>query len=69
MPGVKIVFLRLGNPVARTTTGADGRYRIRLRAGGYGIKLPGRTQWKPSHARVLRGQTTRVNIAIDSLTG
>lgn len=69
IPGVKIVFRRLGQPAAQATTNADGRYRIRLHAGRYRIQLPGRTQWQPSHARVLWGQTTRINIAIGLLTG
>lgn len=69
VPGVKVVFHRVGHPAAQTTTAADGRYRIRLHAGRYGIQLPGRTKWSPNQARVVRGQRTRVNIAIDSLTG
>ena len=67
--GVTIRFLHHGNAVAQTTTAADGTYRIRLHAGNYGIQLPGRNQWRPTQARVLRGRVTRNNIAIDSLTG
>ena len=69
VPGVKIVFLRHGQPVAQTTTTNVGTYRIRLHAGSYGVRLPGQNQWKPTQVRVLRGTTTRVNITIDSLTG
>lgn len=64
LPDVKIVFLRHGRPVAQTTTDDAGSYRIRLRAGRYGIRLPGSSRWLPSRVRVLRGQTMRVNIAI-----
>jgi hypothetical protein len=69
IPGVKIVFLRHGQPAGQTTTTDAGTYRIRLQAGLYGIRLPGRDQWQPTQARVQRGQTTRINIAIDALTG
>lgn len=68
VPGIKIVFLSHGRPVAHTTTIGDGTYRIRLRAGRYGIRLPGHTHVQPSHAQVVRGQVTRLDIAFDALT-
>jgi hypothetical protein len=69
IPGIKIVFLRHGYPVGRTTTTDAGTYRIRLQAGRYGIQLPGRNQWQPTQVRVLRGRTASLNIAIDALSG
>jgi hypothetical protein len=64
LAGVKIVFVRNGHTVARTTTSAVGTYKIRLRAARYGIRLPGHSRWAPAYARVRAGQITRVNIAI-----
>jgi hypothetical protein len=69
IPGVEIVFLRHGNPVARTTTDASGTYQMRLHAGRYGIQLPGRERSLPTHVRVRRTLVTRVNIAFDVLNG
>lgn len=69
VPGVKIVFLRLGHPVGQATTTNAGTYRVRLRAGNYGIRLPGRSQWEPTRTRVWPGRMTRINIAIDALNG
>ncbi|HEX4521845.1 MAG TPA: hypothetical protein VH063_19985 [Gaiellaceae bacterium] len=69
MPDVKLVFLRNGSPVARTTSGDLGTYRIRLSAGTYGIRLPGRRNWLPARARVRRGQVTRVDIAVGAPAG
>jgi Carboxypeptidase regulatory-like domain len=69
IPDVKIVFLRQSQPVGQTTTTDAGTYRIRLQAGRYGIRLPGRDQWQPTQVRVLRGRTARLNIAIDALNG
>jgi hypothetical protein len=67
VPGVKLVFYRHGHPVAQTTSTEAGAYRIRLRAGRYGIRIPGRASVQPSRVRVLRGQVTRVNIEIGPL--
>lgn len=69
LPDVRIVFLRQGHVVAETSTNADGTYRIRLHAGLYAIRLPGRDRWQPTRVDVLGGRVTRVDIAIDSLTG
>jgi len=67
LPGVELVFYRHGRPVARTTSTDAGAYRIRLRAGRYGIRIPGRATVLTSRVRVLRGQVTRVNIELGPL--
>ena len=38
-PGLTLRFSRQGHVVARTTTGKDGRYRIALAAGRYGVRV------------------------------
>jgi len=68
LPGVTIVFLRHGHAVAQTTTGGDGTYQIRLHTGRYGIRVPGHKRWAPVRVRVWRGQVTRTNIEIDTLS-
>jgi hypothetical protein len=68
--GVTIVFLRHGHSVAQTTSAADGTYRIRLRGGmRYGITVRGHDRATPGTVRVRRGRVTRVDIAIDTLSG
>jgi hypothetical protein len=66
VPGARIVFLRNGRPVAHTTTRANGTYRIRLAAGRYAIRVRSGRRWTPTHVRVRRGRTTRLDIAIDT---
>jgi len=68
--GVTILFLRHGHSVAHTTSAADGTYRIRLRGGmSYGITVHGHDHSTPDTVRVRRGRVTRVDIAIDTLSG
>ena len=67
LPGIRILFVRDGRTVKQTTSGADGIYRVRLRAGRYGVRVPGHQRWQPSGVRVLRGQVSRVDISIDTL--
>jgi hypothetical protein len=69
VPGVTIVFLRHGHSVAKTTSAADGTYRIRLRGMRYGIRVRGHAHSTPGTVRVWRGRVTRVDIAIDTPTG
>ena len=64
--GVKLVFLRNGRPIAHTTTGADGSYRIRLAAGRYAILVHGWRRWTPTHALVRRARVTHLDVAIDT---
>ena len=68
--GFKLVFSRAGVVVARTTTRADGSYRIQLRAGVYTVRAPlaprvgaGLT---PRLAAVLKGRFARVDFTIDT---
>jgi len=67
--GVNIVFLQHGRAAGQTTTTDAGTYRIRLHAGRYGIRVPGRSEWQPNSVLVMRGQVTRINIEIDALRG
>jgi hypothetical protein len=64
--GVKLVFLRNGRPIAHTTTGADGLYRIRLASGRYGIRVRGWRRWTPTHVLIRRERITHLNVAIDT---
>jgi hypothetical protein len=42
LPGVKVLLLQAGNPTARTTTSADGRFRfVHLKGGIYEIAAAG----------------------------
>ena len=68
--GVTIDFVRHGHSVAHATSAADGTYRIRLRGGRtYGITVHGHDHSTPGTVRVRRGRVTRVDIAIDTLSG
>lgn len=65
---VTIVFSRRGTST-RTTTGDDGRYRVRLKPGVYAVRTS-RTGLgsyvEPQAARVPRTRFARVNLLIDT---
>jgi hypothetical protein len=63
---VRIAFLRNGHTVGRTTTRADGSYRVGLPAGRCVIRLRDRRHWSPTRVLVRGGRITRVDIAIDT---
>jgi hypothetical protein len=67
--GYVLVFSRSGTVVARTETGADGRYRIALRPGRYAVRTS-RTGFertvRPSAVTVPAGRWARVTFRIDT---
>lgn len=67
---VTLLFSRAGSVVARVVTDAQGRYRIRLRAGDYTVRRPGTGTFarrlEPSRVRVLSGRVKRVDFSIDT---
>ena len=63
--GVTLVFVRSGQVVRRATTNEQGRYRVRLPAGTYSVRLPGRSL-DPVQARVRAGRFVRVDFSIDT---
>lgn len=67
-PDMRLVFSRNGAVVARTTTRADGIYRIRLRPGTYAVRVgqPRRGATKPATATVPRSGFRRVNFFVDT---
>lgn len=67
-PDLRLVFSRNGTVVARTTTRADGTYRIRLRPGVYTVRVaePRRTATQPATARVPRHGFRRINFFVDT---
>ena len=64
--GAKLVFLRKGRPVARTTTHADGSYRIRLARGRYAIRVRAWQRWTPTHVLIGSKRVTRLDVSIDT---
>jgi hypothetical protein len=65
---VALVFTRQGKTI-RTRTDDQGRYRIRLAPGFYGIRTTGKglgSFIKPSRVRVRAQRYTRVNLHIDT---
>jgi hypothetical protein len=64
--GVTLIFLRAGSEVARTTTGRDGRYRVRLRPGRYAVRATVKRMLEPTAARVPSGRYARVDFSIDT---
>lgn len=68
-PGVLIRFTRAGKVVAEVKTTSTGRYSVRLRAGSYGVKAPGRrigTGLTPRVVQVPRGHIARVDFHLDT---
>ena len=68
--GVTLVFLRRGIVVRRATTNDLGRYRVRLPAGTYSVRLPQKPaigrDLEPVQARVRAGRYARVDFSIDT---
>ena len=68
--GVTLVFLRGGVVVRRATTNDLGRYRVRLPAGTYSVRLPQKPaigrELEPVQARVRAGRYARVDFSIDT---
>ena len=62
---VTLAFVRNGNVVRRATTNEQGRYRVRLAAGTYSVRLPGRSL-DPVQARVRAGRFVRMDFSIDT---
>jgi hypothetical protein len=70
-PDVALLFVRNGAIVGRTTTNADGHYRLRLPAGTYAVRRAVVTgtldrKLEPNHARVYGGRSHRVDFSIDT---
>lgn len=70
-PNVTLLFIRNGTVIVRTVTNAEGRYRVRLPAGSYGVRRPSvrgsiDRNLEPNHAPVYRGRLTRVDFSIDT---
>jgi hypothetical protein len=67
---VTLVFSHAARDVAHVTTGADGRYRLRLAAGLYGVRrlhstTPDR-KLEPKSVRVRVGRVSRIDFSIDT---
>jgi len=68
-PGVLLRFTRAGKVVAEVKTTSTGRYSVRLRAGSYSVKAPGRrvgTGLTPRVVQVPRGRIARVDFHLDT---
>jgi len=68
-PGVVLRFTRAGKVVAEVKTTRAGRYSVRLSAGSYGVKAPGRrvgTGLRPRIVQVPRGRIARVDFHLDT---
>ncbi len=69
--GVKLLFSNNGHVVGRAVTNSDGRYRIKLAAGLYGVRRataasPFDRKLDPHRARVYAGRVSRVDFSIDT---
>lgn len=67
--GVVLRFSRGGVVVARVTTGSKGGYRVKLRAGRYGVTTPNRRpgmDLTPRFVRVPFGRVARVDFHLDT---
>jgi hypothetical protein len=67
--GILLRFTRAGKVVAEVKTTSTGRYSVRLRAGSYGVKAPGRrvgTGLTPRVVKVPRGRIVRVDFHLDT---
>lgn len=65
-----LVFVRQGRVVRRATTNTKGRYRVRLPAGAYAVRLSVKPRigrgLEPVRARVRAARFTRVDFSIDT---
>jgi hypothetical protein len=65
-----LVFVRKGRVVRRATTNAKGRYRVRLAAGVYAVRLAVKPRigrgLEPVRARVRPARFVRVDFSIDT---
>ena len=68
--GLVLVFSRAGAVVARTTTRADGSYRVPLRPGAYTVRAPAAPRVgagvKPRLVRVPKDRFARVDFVVDT---
>ena len=68
--GITLVFVRGGIVVRRATTNDLGRYRVRLAAGTYSVRLPQKPaigrDLQPAQARVRAGRYGRIDFSIDT---
>jgi hypothetical protein len=68
--GFVLVFSRAGVAVARTTTRADGSYRVPLRPGTYTVRAPAAPRIgsgvTPRLVRVCKERFVRVDLSIDT---
>jgi hypothetical protein len=69
-PNVTLVFTRNGREAARVITRRDGRYRLALRPGIYGVRTLQKPAigrgLKPTRAVVPAGRLARVDFTIDT---
>jgi hypothetical protein len=68
--GTVLVFTRNGSVAARTRTGTDGRYSVRLEPGFYTVRLTQQPRigrgLEPARARVRRGIDARLDFDLDT---
>jgi hypothetical protein len=67
--GLILQFRRDGKVAAEVKTSQTGRYSVKLAAGSYAVKAPGRrigSGLTPRIVRVRRGQSTRVDFSLDT---
>jgi len=69
-PNVTLLFMRNGTVAGRTVTDKEGRYRVRLAAGLYGVRRPGVAtidrKLEPNRVRVASARTRRIDFSIDT---
>lgn len=69
-PHVTLLFSRAGAVVAHVVTDRHGRFRVRLRAGVYGVRRPGGTtiarKLAPDRVRVWPGRVVQIEFSIDT---
>ena len=68
---VTLLFIQKGAVITRAVTNLQGRYRVRLPAGGYTVRravasAPVDRNLEPNHARVYGGRLTRLDFSIDT---